>query len=299
VVRQRADSETLIYRARRTTAQKSKTKKQESEMVDKNSDGLDGFDGGNDGGGNSIIQGSKLKFSKEGEWLIGEDVVAADREFVVVEGIKVYQKWIDQRPVETHRLAMHEQLPDIDALNNAAPREEWVEKFGRDVGPWDWSYVLYLMDLKTAQVFTYVTNTAGGGQAVRALRQSVGMARRMYGDNVYPKVLLRDVFMNTKFGGRQAPSFDIIGYETLGPSHGQIGQTVDPHNPPLAGGAEQKLIEAAPANPSPAINGNGAADSQPQAPEPKAPEQTTKTAMAAKAKTATSKTAAAKPRSRY
>jgi hypothetical protein len=228
--------------------------------------------------------------------LIGEDVVAADREFVVAEGFKVVQKWADQRPVKTDRYEMHEPLPDIDALNAAAPREEWVEKFGQPTGPWDWNYVLRLVDLKTAQVFTYLTNSVGGGQAVRDLRQSVGMARRMYGDNVYPKVLLRDVFMNTKYGGRQRPHFEIVGYEELGPSNGRIGQTVDPRNPPLAGGAEQKLIEAAPANPAPA-NGNGA---EPKAPEPKAPEQSTVKAAIAKTATKTAgKAAAPKSRTRF
>jgi hypothetical protein len=178
-------------------------------------DGLNGFDDGD--GASRLIKGTKLKFTNDFEWVTDDDtVIAADREFLAIEVIKTFQKWIGDRPVETHVLPAHEKLPDIDALNKKAPREEWREKFGKEVGPWEWAYVVYLLDPQTMQIFTFPTGTVGGSQAVRELRETVGMARRLRGENLYPRVRLGDTFMPTGFGGRQRPHFEIVGYEILG-----------------------------------------------------------------------------------
>jgi hypothetical protein len=150
-------------------------------------------------------------------WVAGDDtVIAADREFLVVEIVKALQKWIEQLPVETRVLAADEKFPDVDKLNDAAPREEWTEKFGKEVGPWQKCYVVYLLDPETMQVYSFPTNTHGGGRAVRELRETTSLARRIRGQNIYPRVRLGDVHMNTQYGGRQRPTFNIVNYEMLG-----------------------------------------------------------------------------------
>jgi len=176
----------------------------------------DGFDDSDDDGGGSIIKGTKLKFSNEGEWTTGSgQAIAADREFLAVEILRVVQKWpVGATAPETHILAPGEK-PDINALNDAAPREEWTEKFGKMVGPYQYALVLYLIDVVTLAPFTFVTSTAGGGQAVGNLREATRLARRIRGPGFYPRVRLADEFMRTAYGGRQRPSFDIVGYEVL------------------------------------------------------------------------------------
>jgi hypothetical protein len=204
-------------------------------------DGLDNYN--DDDAGGRTIKGIKIKFSKEAEWLTGDDeVIAGDREFVVVEVIKTSQKWIEQQPVETIVLAAHEKFPNVDELNASAPREEWTEKFGKEVGPWQNGYAVYLLDPVTMQVYTFPTSTVGGSQAVRDLRETVGMARRMRGDKVYPRVRLTSVHMKTQYGGRDRPHFNIVGYEELGTAA-------------VLPAAEPKLIEA---KPKTANDGNGA-----------------------------------------
>jgi hypothetical protein len=223
----------------------------------------DGLSGGGDGG-DRLIKGSKLKFTNEGTWTIDDEPVDKDRKFLVVGVCKAYQKWIDGLPVEKHVIEAHEQVPDLDALNKAAPPEQWVEKFGKKVGPWDWCYAVYLIDPTTMQVCTFSTNTVGGGQCVRELRESTGMARRMHGDSVYPKVKLTDKFMKTQYGGRQRPAFDILDYEELGPTPAAL-----PADAP-------KQIEAQPAEPA--------------EPKPEAPNgQKAKAAVAPKPKKPTSR----------
>jgi hypothetical protein len=178
-------------------------------------DGLAGFGGDSDG--DRLIKGTKIKFTTDAVWMAGDDAIDKDREFLAIRAIKAVQKWLGGRPVETQILQMDEKpVPKTEALNNAAPREEWRDKFGKSVGPWEWCYAVYFLDPVTMQIFTWTTNTVGGGQAVRELRESVGMARRMHGDNVYPRVRLTDTFMPTNYGGRQRPQLGIVSYEEIG-----------------------------------------------------------------------------------
>lgn len=206
-------------------------------------DGLDYDYRDDDGGGATrLIKGTKLKFTNNSEWEGNDDIVIeADHEFIVVELVRAVQKWIDQRPVETRVLPLLEKFPDIDELNEAAPKEEWTEKFGKKVGPWQKCWVVYLLDPETMRIYTWPTDTVGGHQAVRDLREATGMARRMYGDGIYPRVHLSDIHMNTQFGGRQRPDFKIIKFETLGAE-----------KTTLSAPDEQKLIEAKPPNGKPA-----------------------------------------------
>ena len=176
----------------------------------------DGFDD-DDGVGMSIIRGEKLKFTNAGTWVDENgDPIAKDREFLVVELMKVSQKWIDGKPVETRILSSGEYFPDIEKLNAEAPRSEWREAFGKMVGPWQNSFVLYLLDPETMQGFTFPTSTAGGFRAVFELKDDVHRARMLQGDNVYPVVTLADTHMKTQYGPRQRPAFKIVRFVPIG-----------------------------------------------------------------------------------
>jgi hypothetical protein len=209
-------------------------------------DGLNGLDGDDDDRVR-LIKGIKLRFTNDAEWIAGDDVIAADREFLVVEIIKGEQKWIDDRSVETRILGATEKFSDLEKLNDAAPREEWREKFGKEVGPWEHCHVAYLVDPETWQIYTFPTSTGGGGQCVRELRESTGLVRRVRGPDINPRVRLSNTFMKTSYGGRQRPSFEIIGYESL--KKATLG--TEPNKPligPGNGNGAAKLIEAKPSS---------------------------------------------------
>ena len=177
----------------------------------------DGFDDVDDRVGTSIIRGDKLKFTNAGAWVDENgDPIAKDREFLVVELMKVSQKWIDGKPVETRILSSGEYFPDIEKLNAEAPRSEWRDAFGKMVGPWQNSFVLYLLDPETMQGFTFPTSTAGGFRAVFELKGDVHRARMLQGDNVYPVVTLADTHMKTQYGPRQRPAFKIVRFVPIG-----------------------------------------------------------------------------------
>jgi hypothetical protein len=180
----------------------------------------DGFNDPSERGGASIIKGSKIRFTNNSEWLIGDnEAIPADQEFLVIECKKVLQKWgPDQKP-ETRVLEPGEFFPDMERLNDETPRDEWRvnDKTGKLEGPWQANMVLYLLDPKTMKAFTYPTHTVGGHIAVGDLKDEVQRARLLRGAaNLYPIVTLGDTFMNTKHGGRQRPALNVVRYVPIG-----------------------------------------------------------------------------------
>jgi hypothetical protein len=210
--------------------------------VNDNLPAVDGFDDAEDrteGQGQQsdrVVQGDRLKFTNDSIWVTGDDEeFAKDRELVVVDTGRVIQKWRDQNapPVESTPVGPGQKWPDVKMLNEAVPRSEWREgPNGELQGPYQRARVVYLVDLKTMEKFTWVTATVGGDICVREFRDKVAMMRKFRGARVYAVVTLTDKFMPTRWGGRQRPEFRIVRWIMLGP---------DGAPPALQQGAEAKL----------------------------------------------------------
>jgi hypothetical protein len=71
----------------------------------------------------------------------------------------------------------------------------------------------------------------GSGIFVRDLIDCILWLRRFRGSSVYPLVQLTNRFMNTRFGGRPRPHFEIVQWITLDPDGGMI-PTDDPRQLP-------------------------------------------------------------------
>jgi hypothetical protein len=176
----------------------------------------DGFNAPDEAGGSGLIRGEKLKFSNHAEWLSGDSAIAADREFIVIKLLKATQKWLDGKPAETRILHENECFPDVEVLNAEAPREEWHEAFGQLRGPWQNTTFVYLLDPETMEALTWPTATVGGSIAIRELKDATLRARLLRGANLYPRVRLADKHMNTDYGDRRRPYFNICGFEAIG-----------------------------------------------------------------------------------
>jgi hypothetical protein len=165
----------------------------------------------------SIIRGGKLKFSNEAVWLVHDEEVPPEREHIMVDVLRVVQKWVDQLPVEVRILDPGEKVPNVKALNDACPKSEWRKDFnGNLVGPWQFSYVVYLITTESLDKFTFPTGTAAGSVAVNEIVDKVKMMRGLRGLHVCPVVTLSDTFFPTRFGGRQRPHFDVQRWVQIG-----------------------------------------------------------------------------------
>jgi hypothetical protein len=181
----------------------------------------------------SVVQRPIIGFTNEVEWVIrdSDEKLPADRELVAIQHFRVIQKWKDGLPVKDAERVLEpgEKWPDIAKLNAAVPREEWVHgPDGNPRGPWQAQHVIRLFDPRTMERFCYPTNTVGGTIACRDLVDRVKLMRQYRGENVYPVVTLADTFMNTRFGGRQRPHFNIRKWIKLGDGGGILSPTESP-----------------------------------------------------------------------
>jgi hypothetical protein len=157
------------------------------------------------------------------------------------------QKWKDGLPEETIILEPGQKFPDVEKMNEAAPKAEWVEgPDGKKRGPWQAQHVVYLLNLETMDRYSYPTGTVGGGIAVRELVDKTKWMRRLRGENVHPVVTLSDCFMNTRFGGRQRPSFTIKKWINLGDDKvlPTPSSSLESSAPPLVAHVGKELAEA-------------------------------------------------------
>jgi hypothetical protein len=207
------------------------------EVVKKTSDTIvDGFDEFEDGiEGNeertgSVVQRPIIGFTNEAEWVNkdSDEKLPADRELVAIQHFRIVQKWKDGAPVKDEERVLEpgEKWPDVRKLNDAVPREEWVDgPDGQPRGPWRAQHVIRLFDPRTMERFSYPTGTVGGGIAIRDLCERIRLMRQYRGENVYPVVTLTNVFMPTRYGGRQRPHFNIVKWITLGSGGGVLSPT--------------------------------------------------------------------------
>jgi hypothetical protein len=212
---------------------------------------LDGFSGFNEEvegaddrpQGGSMIHGTLIKFTNEGEWVTGAgEPMSRTQELIVIDLVRAVQKRVDQRVVATIIVPPGEKFPDVKAMNEKAPKPEWRENLnGEMVGPWQMQYFVYLLDAHKLDKFTYPTSTIGGGICCREIADKVAWMRKHKGPKVSAVTTLSDTFMRTRFGGarggRQRPHFNVvrwIGFDSGG------DKALPKPKPALEGGAAAK-----------------------------------------------------------
>src|SRR5262249_44647743 len=134
----------------------------------------------------------------------------------------VVNKWPPNQgaPLETIVLEPGQPFPDLKKRNEACPKSEWREAFGKLRGPYQAQRLLYLLDLVTLDKFTFATSTVGGTRAVHELADKIAWMQRYRQAGVRPLVQLSSTFMPTQYGGRQRPHFIILDW--IAPSGGDV-----------------------------------------------------------------------------
>src|SRR5262249_25004620 len=103
-------------------------------------------------------------------------------------------------------------------------------------------------DPVTLDKFTFATSTIGGARAVHELADKIAWMQRYRQPGVRPLVHLSNIFMPTKYGGRQRPHFIIVDW--VAPS-GDSAELARKPTPQISGpdGAAAKLEASAPTTP--------------------------------------------------
>jgi hypothetical protein len=202
-------------------------------------DGFEGFEDATEGEqerGGQVIQGQRIKFTNEATWVTEDgEKIAKDREFVPIDVARVVQCWQDHKPIKTIVLEPGQKFPNVKELNAAVPQSEWEEgPDGKPRGPWQAQHIIYMLDPKTMDRFSFPTGTIGGAVATRDLTDKVKMMRKFRGENLFPVVCLRDVFWPTRYGGRQRPHFDVRRWIRFGDGEAVTGPSPVALNPPSA-----------------------------------------------------------------
>src|SRR5215510_13894879 len=165
------------------------------------------------------IQGALLKFTNQSEWVTRDgQVLSANLELIAIDVARILQRWgRDHHPLQTIYLEPGQKFPNLSEWNEGVPQEEWIDApDGKKRGPWQAQHVVYLLDPLTISKYSFATGTIGGAICVRDLVDKTQWMRKFRGASVVPVVTLSDIFMNTKFGGRQRPNFLIKRWITFG-----------------------------------------------------------------------------------
>jgi len=143
---------------------------------------------------------TKLKFV-DPDWT-ADGIPCNDRVLVCYDRNYAAIHWGDGAPIEVRVLARGEPAPDLKALNAVIPKEQWRDGFnGQPEPPWQLQRVLEFLDPETAERLSW--------------------RRRLRGEDVYPRVRLTHRSMPTKFGGRERPYLEIVGWVRFG-AHGGL-----------------------------------------------------------------------------
>jgi hypothetical protein len=162
--------------------------------------------------GSGVIRGTYLKENHvDGTWAAG-GVDMTNKVVRVVGYGTVVQHRENGQVVET---ITEKPFPDIVALNNAIPREQWEVRYGKSQEPWQIAVVVYVIDEVTREIFTFINSTATGARrAYQRLRDSMRVT-----PGFQPRVKLTSRPQPNSYGSvTQAPRFEIIDWVRIDPA---------------------------------------------------------------------------------
>src|SRR5262249_52636521 len=118
--------------------------------------------------------------------------------------------------------------------------KEWEPGLdGKPKPPWAFVYVVYMCDLESAEIYTFINSTFGARIAYERLTQKLELMTRLRGAGVTALVKPDSRQMKTKVGPKLRPEFTILEWRDLG-SEPQPAQLPPPTDKDLPAGAAVK-----------------------------------------------------------
>jgi hypothetical protein len=166
-----------------------------------------------------LIQGVLLKCT-DGRWLDGDGLVPPS-EMLVIGITHALQCWGREQDLLDVIIEQPDKpLPDPEALNAQIPVEEWGEGFnGEPRAPWQFNWVVYLLDCENAGTYTFINSTRGAQFATERLEDRIKWMRMLRGNDVTPIVRLESRPTKTNWGQKMRPEFTVIEWRDLSVKH--------------------------------------------------------------------------------
>src|SRR5271165_6422893 len=114
-----------------------------------------------------------IQYKDRQHMLTSGTVIPPDRQFLAIGMKRVIQYWQGGVPDPSKDIVEQPgvEFPDVAALNNKVPKEQWeLDNAGNPRPPWSLSYAIYLLDMKDAQIYTHINSTKGQCRAFEALQ---------------------------------------------------------------------------------------------------------------------------------
>jgi hypothetical protein len=190
--------------------------------------------------GSNLIVGKMLKFTVDSKYKVDKaDNLPDNATLIAIDVTTAWVKWHDGKPIE-HRITQpgqgHPDRADVPDRDEST----WEPGInGQPADPWRDTRYLRLIDPRTGQDYTFVTDTYGGRKAVGDLKSQISNVRFAYPGAV-PVVRLGSTMMKTSFGLKPRPEFKVVDWRnknnpTVQLTHGMQNKA-----------AEQKPIEIEP-----------------------------------------------------
>jgi hypothetical protein len=226
------------------------------------------------------MRGTIAKWAANTGW-IDRDGLPLPETMLVIGFTTVLRRWQNNRP----EYKTDQPLPNPDDLNKAIPVEEWATGIdGKPRKPWAYCYVVYLVDLDKAALFTYAHDTFGAMLGYNNLEERIAVMRVLRGEYVYPIVHLeKRPWRSQTFGMQMRPHFEPTGdWRSPGGIIGSGSPAISPTpTPQLTGSTAAPIPPQAPSTPTPA-QAPPASASAPQATPTPRPASATPTASTTK-----------------
>jgi hypothetical protein len=176
-----------------------------------NNNQSDGFSVAEKGGSNLIV-GKMVKFTIDGKYKVDKaDILPDNTILVAIDVTTAWVNWRGGKPIEhriTHPGQLHPDRADLPDQDQAT----WERGLnGEPADPLKDTRYLRLIDPRTGQDYTFVTDTYGGRKAVSDLKSQIANIRFAHPGAV-PVVRLGSTMMPTSFGLKPRPEFKVIDW---------------------------------------------------------------------------------------
>jgi hypothetical protein len=164
--------------------------------------------------GERMIRGRLLKFA-DWKYRAGkeQELIEDGRALAALATVAMWVRWEDGKPVQHIVREPGRRLPERDELGHNKKDEWQVDSKGEPQDPFQNTRLVYFIDPRTAEAFTFSTSSWGGRNAVTDLGDQITRMRSIHKDAV-PIVELRAAEMPTQHGRKSKPVFKIIGWKT-------------------------------------------------------------------------------------